>query len=322
MYEWHKQVQRIVDGIDRCIENRDDDGLTLQAIARECGYSEFHMTRKFKELSGITLREYLRKRRLTFALIDLRDTDKSILDIAVDYGFSSHEAFCRSFKASYGIPPSTYRAKPKPVLLRTRLMTFDRYFLGLGEIGMVKSTKDIKIYFVSIPAHKFLHIKDYESKGYWDFWERKDQIPNMDCDTICGLLDSIKGKLDGEDGIIDKASGHVMGHIYEAEGKIAEAYGCRLPRDYTGEIPSQMLMIDVAEGEYLVFEHGSFDYEQESESVGAKIQTAIDGFDFNGTDFISDDAAGRVRYFYHDPEKWEKRVLPVKRNNVICQVRK
>ena len=163
MFEWHRQVQKIADDIDRCIENRDDDGLTLRAIADGNGYSEFHMSRKFKELSGISLRGYLRKRKLAFALIDLRDTQKSILDIAVDYGFSSHEAFCRSFKAAYGIPPSTYRAKPKPVVLHTKLIMFDRHFLGLGEIGMVKSTEDVKIYFISIPAHKYLHIKNYES---------------------------------------------------------------------------------------------------------------------------------------------------------------
>ena len=78
----------------------------------------------------------------------------------MDYGFSLHEAFCRSFKAAYRIPPSAYRARPKPVVLRTRLITFDRYFLGLGEIGMVKSIEEIKIYFVSIPAHRFLHIKN------------------------------------------------------------------------------------------------------------------------------------------------------------------
>jgi len=312
LYEWHKQVQKIVDGIDRCIVSRDDDGLTLKFIARESGYSEFHMTRKFKELSGISLRDYLRKRKLAFALIDLRDTDKSILDIAVDYGFSSHEAFCRSFKATYGIPPSTYRAKPRPLLLRTKLITFDRYFLGLGEIGMVKSTEEIKIYFVSIPAHKFLQIKNYDSKGYWDFWERQDKIPGEDCDTICGLLDSIKGKLDGEDGVIGKFSGQIMGHIFES-GKVAEAYGSRLPRDYAGEIPLKMQMIDIAEGEYIVFEHGSFDYEQESDSVGEKLQSAIDGFDFGSTDYVLDESEGRVRYFYHDPEKWEKRVMPVKR---------
>lgn len=312
MYEWHRQVQSIVDSIDRCIQNRDDENLTLRAIAKESGYSEFHMTRKFKELSGIGLRDYLRKRKLAFALIDLRDTDKTILDIAVDYGFSSHEAFCRSFRAAYGIPPSTYRAKPKPLVLRTRLITFDRYFLGLGEIGMAKSTKEVKVYFISIPAHKFLHIKNYESGGYFDFWEKQDAIPGMDCDTICGLLDSIKGKLDGEDGIIGKFSGQIMARLGEG-GKTAEAYGVRLPADWDGEVPAQMLMLDVPEAEYIVFEHGSFDYEQECDTVGEKLQEAIDGFDYSGTEYIPDNSSGRLSYFYFDPEKYEKRVLPVKR---------
>lgn len=312
MYEWHRQIQKIMDGIDRCIENRDDDSLTLRAIAKESGYSEFHMTRKFRELTGITLRDYLRGRRLAFALIDVRDTEKSILDIAVDYGFSSHEAFCRSFKAAYGVPPSTYRAKPKPVVLRTRINTFDRYYLGLGEIGMVKSTEEIKVYFVTIPAHKFLHIKNYESNGYFDFWERQDKIPGADCDTICGLLDSIKGKLDGEDGVIGKYSGQIMAHIDEG-GKAPEAYGVRLPADWNGEMPAQMLMLDVPEAEYIVFEHGKFDYEQESDTVGEKLQSAINGFDYSGTEYIPDNGAGRLSYFIFDPAKYEKRVIPVKR---------
>jgi len=312
LYEWHKQVQKIADGIDRCIENRDDDGLTLSAIAQQNGYSEFHMTRKFKELSGMCFRDYLRKRRLAFALIDVRDTQKSILEIAMDYGFSSHEAFCRSFKSTYGIPPSTYRARPRPIVLRTRLITFDRYFLGLGEIGMVKSSQEIKVYFVSIQAHKFLHIKNYESNGYFDFWEKQDAIPGMDCDTICGLLDSIKGKLDGEDGVIGKFSGQIMARLFE-DDKSAEAYGVRLPADYSGELPAQMLVTNVPEAEYLVFEHGSFDYEQECDTVGAKLRAAMEGFDFSSTDYLPDNTPGRVSYFYFDPEKYQKRVLPVKR---------
>ena len=98
---------------------------------------------------------------------------KSLLDIAFDYGFSSHEAFTRAFKGTYGITPSEYRKKPTPVVLRTKINSFDRYFLGFGEIGMIKSTDDVKIYFVTIPAHKFLHIKNYESNGYWDFWQKQ-----------------------------------------------------------------------------------------------------------------------------------------------------
>ena len=58
-----------------------------------------------------------------------------------------------------------------------KINSFDRYFLGFGEIGMIKSTDDVKIYFVTIPAHKFLHIKNYESNGYWDFWQKQSLIP-------------------------------------------------------------------------------------------------------------------------------------------------
>lgn len=51
---------------------------------------------------------------------------------------------------------------------------------------------EIKTYFVTIPAHKFLHIRNYESIGYYDFWQRQSQIPGQDCATICGLLASTK----------------------------------------------------------------------------------------------------------------------------------
>lgn len=169
MYEWQKQIQIIIDEIDNCIKKYDDEALTLCALAQRLGYSEFHTTRKFKEISGMRVKDYLRYRKMAFALKEVRDSDKSIIDIAYDYGFSSHEAFTRAFKTMYGVAPSTYRKRPAPVVLRTKINPFDRYFFGLGEIGMMKSTDDVKIYLVTIPAHKFMHIKNYESNGYWDF---------------------------------------------------------------------------------------------------------------------------------------------------------
>ena len=69
---------------------------------------------------------------------------------------------------------------------------------------MIKSNDEVKIYFVSIPTHKFLYIKKYDSEGYFDFWEKQDKIPGQDCDTICGLLGSVKDKLNGDDGVIGK----------------------------------------------------------------------------------------------------------------------
>lgn len=156
MYEWQKQIQIIVDEIDQCIKKYSGEALTLRFLSCRLGYSEFYTTRKFKEISGMQFRDYLRLRKLAFALKEVRDSEKSILDIAFDHGFSSHEAFARAFKGSYGVTPSEYRKKPKTVVLRTKINPFDRYFLGLGEISMIKSTDDVKIYFVTIPAHKFL----------------------------------------------------------------------------------------------------------------------------------------------------------------------
>ncbi len=320
MYEWHRQIQIIVDEIDECIKHRDSEALTLRFLSRKLGYSEFYTTRKFKEVSGMQLRDYLRQRKLAFALIDVRDSERSILEIAVDYGFSSHEAFTRAFKVAYGIAPSEYRKKPMPVVLRTKIHPFDRYFLGIGEIGMIKSSENVKIYFVTIPTHKFLHVKNYESNGYFDFWEKQADVPGQDCDTVCGLLDSIKGNLDCRSEGADEYNGHIMAYIHEPGAKPfcygvprSECYGVRLAPDYQGEVPPQMLLIDVPEAEYIVFEHGPFDYEQENCSVESKVDAAMAAFDYSGTGYCFDDADGRMAYFYHDPARFWKYIRPVRK---------
>lgn len=321
MYEWQKQIQMIVDEIDSCIKNYEDEALTLRCLSRRLGYSEFYTTRKFREISGMQLRDYLRHRKLAFALKEVRDSDKSLLHIAFDYGFSSHEAFTRAFKAAYGITPSEYRKNPLPVVLRTKINPFDRYFLGLGEIGMMKSDEDVKIYFVTIPAHKFMHIKNYESNGYWDFWQKQSLIPEQDRETICGLLDSIKGKLDDDGGSEpNSGSGQIMAYINDPDGRLCdwgyprtECHGVRLPADYDGEVPPQLMMIDVPEAEYIVFEHGPFDYEQENRSVEEKIEKAMADFDFSGTGYCYDTQPGRILYFYFNPEQYFKYIRPVKK---------
>ena len=321
MYEWQKQIQMIVDEIDSCIKNYEDEALTLRCLSRRLGYSEFYTTRKFREISGMQLRDYLRHRKLAFALKEVRDSDKSLLHIAFDYGFSSHEAFTRAFKAAYGITPSEYRKNPLPVVLRTKINPFDRYFLGLGEIGMMKSDEDVKIYFVTIPAHKFMHIKNYESNGYWDFWQKQSLIPGQDRETICGLLDSIKGKLDDDGGSEpNSGSGQIMAYINDPDGRLCdwgyprtECHGVRLPADYDGEGPPQLMMIDVPEAEYIVFEHGPFDYEQENRSVEEKIEKAMADFDFSGTGYCYDTQPGRILYFYFNPEQYFKYIRPVKK---------
>lgn len=321
MHEWERGVQDIVLAADRCIKEQKNEELTLSCIAQSVGYSEFYVSRKFSEIAGMQLRDYLRGRKLAFALRDIRDTDDGILDIALRYGFSSHEAFTRAFKLSYGVTPSEYRKKPVPVVLRTVIRPFDCYLLGIGGTGMAESKGDVKTYFVTIPEHKFLHIRNYESIGYWDFWQKQSLIPGQDCDTICGLLDSISGKLDDAGGDeYDSGSGQIMAYINEPEGRLcswgiplAEAYGVRLPADYDGEIPPQMMIMDVPAGEYIVFEHGPFDFETENAAVEAKIEQAMKDFDYPSSGYELDTTQGRVFYFYHDCKRFWKYIRPVRK---------
>ena len=187
---------------------------------------------------------------------------------------------------------------------------------------MIKSTDDIKIYFVTIPAHKFLHIKNYESNGYWDFWQKQSLIPGQDYETICGLLDSIKDKLDDDGGSEpNSGSGQIMAYINDPDGRLCdwgiprtECHGVRLPSDYKGEVPPQMLMVDIPEAEYIVFEHGPFDYEQENRSVEEKVEKAMSAFDFTDTGYCFDTSPGRIIYFYFNPERYWKYIRPVRKS--------
>ena len=322
MQTWHMYIQKLVDAIDECIKRKDDETLTLRRLGQVIGYSEYTVSKKFREISGMHLRDYLRYRRLAFALKALRDTQRSILEIALDTGFSSHEAFTRAFKKAYGLTPQAYRQHPVPVVLRTIIHPLDCYLLGIEGTGMAASTEEIKTYFVTIPAHKYLHIRNYESIGYWDFWQKQALIPGQDCETVCGLLDSIKGKLDDAGGSEANAgSGQLMAFINEPEGRIcswgiplAESYGVRLPADYAGEVPAQMQLMDVAEGEYIVFEHGPFDFETQNAAVEAKIEQAMKDFDYEAAGCRLDTTQGRVFYFFHDCKRFWKYIRPVCRN--------
>lgn len=131
----------------------------------------------------------------------------------------------------------------------------------------------------------------------------------------------IPGKLDDYgSGDMSSGNGQVIAYINEPTGRIcswgiplAECYGVRLPLDYDGEVPPQMLMMDVPEGEYIVFEHGPFDYETQNGSVEVKIEKAMKDFDYSKTDYELDLTPGRMFYFFHAPARFWKYIRPVRR---------
>ncbi|PHS15332.1 MAG: AraC family transcriptional regulator [Kangiella sp.] len=117
-------IQGLVDHIE---ENLSED-VNIVSLAKSLNLSPWHFQRVFKSLIGDTLGGYVRGRRLTRAAQLLLSSDFGILDIAFDVGFTSHEAFTRSFKSYYKVTPKSFK-KDKPVVTLNRkpILTTDLY---------------------------------------------------------------------------------------------------------------------------------------------------------------------------------------------------
>ena len=100
-----KRIQKAVD----FIEERLKEELPADQIAKVAGFSSWHFQRLFRATVGDGLKEYIRKRRLSSALVDLATSDRRMIELAVEYGFESQEAFTRAFKASFGKNPGECR---------------------------------------------------------------------------------------------------------------------------------------------------------------------------------------------------------------------
>ena len=91
------------------IEERIQEKLTVENLADSIHFSKYHYQRMFREVVGDSVMRYVTKRRLYLAAEELAGTDTSVLEIALKYGFDSHEGFTRSFRAYMGVTPTEYR---------------------------------------------------------------------------------------------------------------------------------------------------------------------------------------------------------------------
>ncbi|AOT71958.1 AraC family transcriptional regulator [Geosporobacter ferrireducens] len=107
--------------------------IDFQKVARIACCSEYHFKRMFSFLSGFTLGEYIRRRRLTLAAMELQNHNVKVIDLAFKYGYDSPDSFTRAFQALHGVTPTAAR-KRDVVLKAFPAMTFQLIIKGGNEM--------------------------------------------------------------------------------------------------------------------------------------------------------------------------------------------
>ncbi|HDR7658387.1 helix-turn-helix domain-containing protein [Bacillus wiedmannii] len=105
----HEEYKEMIKEAIEYIEEHLHEELTTERVASHSAVSMYHFHRIFQRYIGMSVTDYIRKRRLTHAAQVLVSTERAVIDIAVQYGFSSQEAFTRAFKRMFQLPPKKYR---------------------------------------------------------------------------------------------------------------------------------------------------------------------------------------------------------------------
>ena len=163
------------------IETHLKDELSVDALARQVGFSPYHFFRLFTLFFDMPVMEYVRRRRLAHAAAELSQGRK-ILEVAVDYGFETHNGFNKAFKKTYGYAPAEYRTRvsahrplrPNPLernalhegselVPEVRVVAMDAFWVA----GFIMQESGTVAHVHQLPALWQAHrVHDYDSKLY------------------------------------------------------------------------------------------------------------------------------------------------------------
>jgi len=245
-----------VDRMQNYIKNHITESITLYMLANAAGYSPWHCTRIFNELTGKTPFEYIRALRLSRAAIKLRDEDVKIIDVALDFVFDSHEGFTRAFSKQFGMTPNYYRKNTPPLKLFIPSNIRDYYLMiQKGEDNMIKNS-NVNTIFVQVidrPERKLILKRGIKATDYFEYCEE------VGCD-IWGVLSSIKEAM-------YEPIGMWMPENLLKPGTSAYTQGVEVPISYAGEVPEGFDLIVLPPCKMMIFQGQPFDDEKFDEAI-------------------------------------------------------
>lgn len=146
--------------------------------------------RFFSYMTGMTLNEYIRRRRLTLAADDIRGGNDRIIDIAVKYGYDSADAFSRAFAKQHGITPSAYRKNGGDL----------KIYPPASFYIIIKGAKKMNFRIIELPETEVFGIsQQFDGEGYNNREELRNIMWQHSDEQICGAKWDEKGstELDG-----------------------------------------------------------------------------------------------------------------------------
>ncbi len=109
--EWIERLNKTISYIEEHLTEE----ISYDELARIACCSTYHFQRMFAYMASIPLSEYIRRRRMSLAAIDLQNGNEKIIDISIKYGYSSPTAFNRAFQSVHGIAPSMAKKEGTPM---------------------------------------------------------------------------------------------------------------------------------------------------------------------------------------------------------------
>lgn len=175
--EWLLKLEKAINYIEKNL----DSEISYEEAAKIACCSTYYFKRMFSYVAGISLSEYIRKRRMTQAAFDLQSSEGKVLDIAMKYGYSSPTAFNRAFQSVHGISPSS--AKQGKVLNAYPPLKFSIQVLGGYSMPYRIEEKDaMRVVGIRIPLTEDMEENQRLAPIFWDKMLRSHEFS-----TICQL---------------------------------------------------------------------------------------------------------------------------------------
>lgn len=236
--------------------------ITLADLAEAAHFSPWYAHRLFRERTGISPAEYIRKVRLTEAARRLKSDKVRVTDLAMDLGFGSIDGFTRAFLREFGTTPSQYRLRPVPITL------FIPYGVKFREImeerKPMENIRNVFIQVIRKPWRKAIIKRGVKAADYWNY------CMEVGCD-VWGLLTSM-------DSLCGEPVCLWLPDQYIEPNTSKYVQGVEVAADFDGTIPEGFDVITLPECDYLMFRGEPFAEEDFCEAITA-VQQAMDKYD-------------------------------------------